>query len=278
HCVLKWEGGESVSIADSSTNGTYLNESKILKGETRMLRDGNEICLGMKISTKNADPRSINAGYVYRHLAKPPKNELERLFDFDVNIGDGSTAVVHRALHRASGEFFAIKLITFKNVGKFQYDQTKKLVESEIEILKTLDHPHVCSLLMSGLAHVDMDSGIVLPYMNGGNLSIYMNKYPDAEILAKDIAYQVCTGMAYVHEQGVVHRDLKPDNILVTIDEPPFVTIADFGVSKLVEGKQKLRTVCGTPLYAAPELGNAPVAHYTNLVDCFSVGVVIYEM
>ena len=89
--------------------------------------------------------------------------------------------------------------------------------------------------------------GDLLIYIDSGNVM--------AEYMCQSIAQQICSAIEYMHREGVTHRDIKPDNILVETRDPIVVKLSDFGLSKRVEnGEELLKTFCGTLLYCAPEV------------------------
>ena len=90
----------------------------------------------------------------------------------------------------------------------------------------------------------------------------------------------MCDALSYVHSMGICHRDLKPENVLLTADEPPMVKVADFGLAKVIDSMTMLRTMCGTPVYLAPEVVNQTPDNegYDQVVDSWSVGVIVFSM
>ena len=93
-------------------------------------------------------------------------------------------------------------------------------------------------------------------YIGGGDLNDYINKHGKMEEhLVQEATRQILKGIAYVHERGISHRDIKPDNILLVSENPIEVKISDFGLAKMVRDEETfLKTFCGTMLYLAPEV------------------------
>ncbi|KAJ3574517.1 hypothetical protein NPX13_g4342 [Xylaria arbuscula] len=128
-----------------------------------------------------------------------------------------------------------------------------------------------------------------MEYLNLGDLQNYLTE-PLPEDDTRQITSQIVEGLNFMHEQRFAHRDLKPQNILVLRDRPDWwVKIADFGLSKRVEGNTALRTQVGTMAYVAPEVlgiftledlalprGTIPV--YSMAVDIWSLGLMVYRM
>ena len=84
--------------------------------------------------------------------------------------------------------------------------------------------------------------------------------------------------MVFIHAKGITHRDLKLENVLLTLDNPPIVKVADFGLAKIVDEETMLNTVCGTPNYIAPEVFMNNPNGYNNLVDSWCLGVMTFWM
>ncbi|KAF8472538.1 hypothetical protein BDZ91DRAFT_437327 [Kalaharituber pfeilii] len=220
-------------------------------------------------------------------------------------VGQGAFATVHKAIRRKDGEPVAIKIIarrvTIRNLDR----NTKKNggVKKEVEILEQLRHPNIVQYheCLEDDGHIY----IVMEYIGGGNLEEYVQKHLRmAEPLVQDVTRQVLRGIQYVHEMGISHRDLKPDNILISCNNPIAVKISDFGLAKMVRAEETfLKTFCGTMLYLAPEVfpsfmtatmpavagskrkhdaldGDKPKQQrrYNQAVDMWSIGVVTYTL
>ncbi|KAM6502304.1 CAMK/RAD53 protein kinase [Amanita muscaria] len=280
HCLITWDGSEdmnsTVMIHDLSSNGTFINGVKIGKNNFRILREGNEIAFGTPL------PQPQNGGledyrFVYRHTAAgPPTSGLYAHYDISTELGKGSFATVRKAVSRATGEWYAVKMIQDNKKG---IGIRNTSLAREITIMERLKHPNICEL-KEVFFQDNGDINLVLEFVEGGDLLEYImihNGVPEAN--AKHITYQMCHALSYIHAQGITHRDLKPENILLTKDDPPNVKVADFGLAKIVDSLTMLRTMCGTPSYLAPEVVKQENQEgYDNAVDSWSVGVIVFSM
>ncbi|KAI0630061.1 kinase-like domain-containing protein [Trametes polyzona] len=291
HCVIEWDGDETarsaVKVTDLSSNGTFINGEKIGKNHCKVLRDGNEIAFGTCV------PQPANGGledyrFVYRHMASgPPSRGLYRYYDLLHELGKGSFATVMKALHKEEGKWYAVKMIQANKLrrglshaslnGEQSEDKSSNFAR-EINILERLQHPNICQL--KEVFFESYSINLVLEWVPGGDLLEYILKNSGLrEPEAQHLTYQICDALAYVHGQGIAHRDLKPENVLLTDDQPPMVKVADFGLAKVVDSMTMLRTMCGTPVYLAPEVvTQAPDEGYGQVVDSWSVGVIVYSM
>ncbi|KAK0448648.1 kinase-like domain-containing protein [Armillaria borealis] len=284
HCEIQWDGVSnndtaSVTVVDRSTNGTFINGSKIVKGHQRLLHDGNEIAFGTVI------PQGPNSKEDYRYIFRMVAggDKLEGVYaDYEVahELGKGAFATVVKAMSRKTGEWVAVKMIREKRPqGSTSVTTTQTQLNREINIMASLSHPNICA--MKGVYyHQDGSINLVLELVEGGDLLDYITTRDGlSEDVTRHIAWQLCDALAYVHSQGVTHRDLKPENVLMTKDDPPIVKVADFGLAKVVDSLTMLRTMCGTPSYLAPEVVRQENHQgYDNLVDSWSVGVIVYSM
>lgn len=122
---------------------------------------------------------------------------------------------------------------------------------------------------------------MILELMRGGDMISRISKMPQRrlpESSAKFFFIQMCEAMKYLHDKGITHRDIKPDNILLaTEDEETLLKVTDFGLSKFVKKNSIMKTLCGTPQYVAPEiLTTRGIGSYTKKVDIWSMGCCLY--
>jgi serine/threonine protein kinase len=96
---------------------------------------------------------------------------------------------------------------------------------------------------------------IIMEYVPGGELSTFIRENgPMSEVMVKTVARQTLHALDYLHRRKITHRDIKPDNILISSFDPLRVKLSDFGLSKVVNQETFLKTFCGTLLYCAPEV------------------------
>ncbi|HET9987969.1 MAG TPA: protein kinase, partial [Kofleriaceae bacterium] len=192
-------------------------------------------------------------------------------------IGEGGMGRVYVARHATlSAKRYAIKVLLGDAAATASM---RKRFTQEAESASRLEHPNVVNVLDFG----QMASGlpyIVMEYVDGTVLTQLMTKPMDPARVVR-IARGICEGLAYAHEAGVVHRDLKPDNVMiVTVDGAEIPRIADFGLATTVDGTDARLTTSGTamgtPAYAPPEqLAGRQV---DARADLYSLGMTMFEM
>ncbi|KAF8260293.1 hypothetical protein EI94DRAFT_1749033 [Lactarius quietus] len=150
-------------------------------------------------------------------------------------------------------------------------------VEREIEVLRMLKHPNIVRLY--DVIETDKYIGIILDYASGGELfdHILAHRYLKEKDACRLFA-QLISGVWYIHQRKIVHRDLKLENLL--LDRNRNVIITDFGFANRFEHRSDdlMQTSCGSPCYAAPELVISEGAYVGSAVDIWSCGVILYAM
>ena len=205
----------------------------------------------------------------FQKYGKPPKTQIE-LYKIGKMLGKGAFGRVNLGLHRLTRRLVAIKAI---NMEFMKDESSKKKMSNEISILKMLRHPNVVKLLEK--FDTDKHHLIVMELCPGGDLLNYVRKRRKLnEKMAKFVFKQIMEGITYIHQNGVVHRDIKLDNIL--LDGHGNIKIADFGVSRKFVENEILFEQCGTPAYIAPEIVRE--LGYSLPVDIWSAGVCLYAM
>ena len=191
-------------------------------------------------------------------------------------LGEGGMGVVYKARDLRLHRFVALKFLpleitaTPERIARF---------ELEARAISALNHPHIATI------HAMDESGgrrfLVLEFLPGGTLRSRMNGYlvkgaPFPIREAAGLAIQMAEGLEHAHRHGIVHRDMKPDNVMFTAEG--LLRITDFGLARLAESSGLTRdgTTVGTAAYMAPE--QASLAEAGPRSDLFSLGVMLYEM
>jgi serine/threonine-protein kinase ULK/ATG1 len=188
--------------------------------------------------------------------------ELDREYYY-INdpIGYGSFSVIFKGYRYSDRMPIAVKLIT-KIIDQ-------KYFENEVQIMKNIEHPNILKLYK--VIKKDGKIYLILEYCNGGDLSNYIQK----KCITFDNRYffQILDGLEYLYNNQVLHRDIKPQNILIHNDS---IKISDFGFAKSFEKSELITTFCGSPLYMAPEI--LKDRKYSEKSDIWSLGVLLYEL
>ncbi|KAL1896402.1 Protein kinase [Ceratocystis pirilliformis] len=185
-------------------------------------------------------------------------------------LGEGSFGKVKLAIHNSTGQKVALKIIPRKKL--ISRDMAGR-VEREIEYLQLLRHRHIIKLYT--VIKTSSEIIMVLEYA-GGELFDYIVQHGRMrEATARRFFQQMVCAVEYCHRHKIVHRDLKPENLL--LDNDLDVKIADFGLSNIMTDGNFLKTSCGSPNYAAPEVISGKL-YAGPEVDVWSCGVILYVM
>jgi len=186
-------------------------------------------------------------------------------------LGEGVIGKVKLATHVKTYKQVAIKFISRKRL------QTRRQTENlhrEINITMSISHPNIIKV------HDIIDTnphyiGIVMEYVPGGELFQLLERLSVfSEMEAFLLFHQLCGALSYLHKKGIAHRDLKLENIM--LDKKHNVRLIDFGLSKYGDAAKKMRTLCGTKYYLAPEIVRGE--SYSYPCDIWSVGVILFTM
>ncbi|KAI0179538.1 cell division control protein [Hypoxylon sp. FL1284] len=185
-------------------------------------------------------------------------------------LGKGAFGAVYKAIHWGTGEAVAVKQIKLDNLPKSEL----RMIEAEIDLLKNLNHDNIVKYI--GFVKSADCLNIILEYCENGSLHSICKAYGKfPENLVGVYMTQVLQGLQYLHDQGVIHRDIKGANILTTKDGK--VKLADFGVStSTLAGPDKEAQVVGTPYWMAPEI--IELCGATPASDIWSLGCTVIEL
>ena len=186
-------------------------------------------------------------------------------------LGQGTFGIVELGIHQITGEKVAVKILEKEKILQ-EADKTR--IEREIKILKNMRHNNIVHLY--DIKETPSSLYIIMEYISGKELFEYIiSKKRLSELESCNFYQQIISGIEYLGKIRVVHRDLKPENLL--LDEQKNIKIVDFGLSNIYPNNELLRTACGSPCYAAPEMINGEP--YVGLrVDIWSSGIVLFAM
>ncbi|MFM7074251.1 MAG: WD40 repeat domain-containing serine/threonine protein kinase, partial [Planctomycetota bacterium] len=203
-------------------------------------------------------------------------------------IGQGGMGIVYQALDVTDGRVLACKVLSTACPSSDELDR----FDVEARATMRLDHPHIIHVESAGA--VDGRPYLVMEFASGGTLHKMLGGQPQPPIAAADLIAKLADALEHAHRRGVLHRDLKPTNILLVPRQPPAALpprentladydpkIADFGIAKLLDSRT-LRTqtgqLLGTPAFAAPEQFIAEFGAVGPAADIYSLGAILYLM
>lgn len=184
-------------------------------------------------------------------------------------IGKGAFSNIYKGQHIHTKLPVAVKEMPYDKIKKIQEN-----VKREFSLLKTLDHPNIIKLYDVFFDESSKNIYFMIDLYDNGDLSNYLNGRKIKEKYVKGYMRQIKDGLEYLYNQKILHRDLKPQNILVSKEKTLIIT--DFGFARYFETDIMLQTICGSPLYMAPEI--LLKKKYNSMSDLWSVGVIMYEM
>ncbi|CAO1338264.1 unnamed protein product [Diamesa tonsa] len=261
-------------------NGLLINSDKLERGAQRILLSGDTIRLTKALKLFIFQDQRINSD-----ICVLPQAIREKYF-MSKKLGAGGCGVVQLIYNIRTLDKFAMKIVKKNNVnntvGARRNDDHNQKILNEVNIMKRISHRNVVTLYET----IDSKEAMymVIEHMEGGDLlhRIIDNPMNPDKRLPEDTCkfyfYQICLAIKHLHACDIIHRDIKPDNILMANGEKEtLVKISDFGLSKYV-ALNSMKTVCGTQYYAAPEILGGGHNSYDAKVDVWSLGVLLFTM
>lgn len=223
-------------------------------------------------------------------IREEPSGTFTQRYQLGEELGRGSFAIVHRCVNKKNGKHFAVKVV---NKQKTTPSQLKDL-DTEIKIMRKLQHNFVITLYETVASATSLY--IVLEYVQGGDLFHMISRLKHySENIAAYLMNNLMSALKYMHECGVAHRDLKPDNMLLVNAIPKStaglkyetkllseIKVADFGFAQECGDRNDMTKCCGTPYYIAPEVLLCGLYKtgppYGKQADLWSAGVICYVL
>ncbi len=188
-------------------------------------------------------------------------------------LGEGGMGAVYRGRHQRLEREVAIKFVL---LGKWAHDSQKQRFEAEMRTIAKLDHPNIVPIYETGEA--DGQLFFAMKFVKGGTLGEWIeSSHPNDEIIARTMI-KLARAVAHAHSKGVLHRDLKPGNVLVNDAGEPYLT--DFGLAvNLLEDREASLSggLVGTPNYMAPEMV-CDDGSVSTATDVYGLGAIFYQM
>jgi len=211
-----------------------------------------------------------------RSHGAPPVKMLGDFGDYELleEIGRGGQGVVYRAHQKSLNRTVALKVIGF---GYWATEAHLKRFRREAEAAASLDHP--CIVPIYEVGEREGSCYFSMKFVEGGQLDEVVKREPISIRHSIELIAKLARTLHYAHEHGVLHRDIKPGNILLDAKGEPLLT--DFGLARLVETESTVtRTleVMGTPSYMAPEQAAGETTKLTKATDIYGLGTVLYEL
>uniref|UniRef100_F6WV80 Protein kinase domain-containing protein n=1 Tax=Ciona intestinalis TaxID=7719 RepID=F6WV80_CIOIN len=220
----------------------------------------------LKIGQENNKPK------VYEHIKRGenPESQWEKVCE----LGDGAFGVVYKARHKVDGRLAAAKII------ECRAEEDLEDFAVEINILASCNHPNIVKLLDA--FYFEMNLWVLIEFCDGGALDSIILELERGleERQIQVVCKKTCHALQYLHQNKIIHRDLKAGNVLLTMDGE--VKLADFGVSALnTRTMQKRDTFIGTPYWMAPEVVMCETfkdTPYNYSADIWSLGITLIEL
>ena len=251
----------------------------INKLKSKILLEGKEL-FAFEIYFKNKSRQRIfyiDDRNIFKEFTKKIKlaigyKKLSDYYEKREVIGEGTFGLVNLGINKKTGQQVAIKTIKKEYLVDLK---DKEMIINEINILKHCHHPNIVRLLdyFEDNEHIY----IILEYIQGGNLRQYLinMSYNFTEKQVANIMSQIASGIKYLHQYGIIHRDLKLSNIMITQQsDSGIIKIADFGLSKIVSPTKRINSGSGTLNYMPPEV--IKKIPYNKEVDIWSMGVILH--
>jgi serine/threonine protein kinase len=274
HASIRYEGGKFTLVDTNSANGVWINLRRVWQAD---------IPLGTQFEVGASTLALVEPGQTPGLAAAPPisppatSNILRAPQGYELaqRIDKGGQATVYHATRIADAMQVVIKFL-----NNMPYDAGGRYFrmkfEQQILIGASIRHPH-CVQILGGDAAGDPPY-LIEEYLPGGSLREKMHKHPLSESESISVIGQICDALAYLHQRGIVHRDISLNNIM--FDGSDAARLIDFGLARLASAptRSDLGLKVGVALYMSPEQAKGDSSLITPQSDLYSLGVVAYEL
>jgi len=296
HAVIRYTPNGLIISDLGSRNGTFLNGERILKGNYKILKDGDLIKIGntdfvieipevkygdikvkrvenINIVEKKETPLKVATPTGFLNLTEIPIKIIRK-------IGEGGMAEVYESILNNNTKA-ALKIIKRSLTGD---KEILNRFEREIKINSILNHPNIVKYLGYGIFDSSINGNpklnglpcFAMEYINSSTLRFFIKKLNLRQIII--VILYICDALYYAHNKKIIHRDIKPENIFIL--KNGVVKLSDFGIAKIKDFASTVSlgtSIIGTPAYISPEIAIG-LESIDERSDIYSLGVVFYEM
>ena len=236
---------------------------------------------GLRLLAEEAEAEASDLGRIEKSAHATTRSErfaelLGELGDYELleEVGRGGQGVVFRARQKSLNRTVALKVIS---LGQWASKEHLKRFRREAEAAAKLEHPGIVPI--HDVGERDGSCYFSMKFVEGGQLDEVVGRAPISVRHAAELIAKVARTVHYAHEHGILHRDIKPGNILLDENGEPHLT--DFGLARLLDAQSSVtRTidVLGTPSYMAPEQAAGDTKKLSKATDVYGLGAVLYQL
>ena len=277
--------GDSGARAAQAARASVRSEPGVRPGESAAIAAADTAVAMATPAPEYTDPDPVPAPVKVKAEENLVGTTLLGRYAVNRKIGQGGMGAVYEATHTLIGKRVAVKVLLDKYARK---EQVVARLEQEARLASSIGHEHIIDITDFGQTD-DGRTFVVMEFLEGESLSELLNRegpLPEQRIV--DIARQIASALGAAHAKGIVHRDVKPDNVfLLRRKDKDFVKVVDFGISKSLrssdvgeeESPRLTQTgmVLGTPLYMSPEQARGD-EELDARIDIYALGVIMYEL
>lgn len=266
-----------VQQLNRSTSVILITGAPQIDAAVDAMKNGAFDYLSKPIDINKLHERAASALFHAQEQKKPIGEEAQQITNHGFNViktlGAGTMGTV--LLVEQNNEQFAMKILRNSSESAISNHKLKRFIR-EAKILAKIDHPNVVKIVDYGIFKETKFPYILMEFLTGHPLSSYMQNVEMGLSEKISIIKQVASALVVVHDAGIIHRDVKPANIVITNEK--IVKLTDFGIAHMMGSSLTVsREMLGSPAYMAPEAFNAN-ERKDERADIFSLGVIAYEL